>query len=114
MSYQLCFLVSHWIFEISAIFLCSGLIYDFVLEAIQLNGVVALSGLIPSLPSGIGVFHFAVGTFSHFFSISSDGFSLAGALHITLLCSYAIQLTISTILSHKIIRTIFANSRSKK
>ena len=104
-----------WIFEISAIFLfVQGLSTISVLEAIQLNGVVALSGLILSLPSGIGVFHFAVGTFSHFFSISSDGFSLAGALHITLLCSYAIQLTISTILSHKIIRTIFANSRSKK
>lgn len=62
--------------------LLSGITDFEFLVAIQLNSVLALTSVIPSLPFGFGVFHFFVGSYLAFLDSSIDGFNLSTLLNI--------------------------------
>lgn len=71
--------------------ICRDLIGLDFLTAVQLNSVIGLTSVIPSLPFGIGVFQFFVGEFLNFTAMEIDGITISVLLNLFFVTACGLQ-----------------------
>lgn len=78
--------------------ICSEVVNLMFVKSVQINSVVGLTSVIPSLPFGIGVFHFFIGEYLNFLDLDLDGFSMSAVLNLFFIIAYFLQFGLTSML----------------